>query len=187
MTEQLEVSILAAPLAAIDRRTLSEAWYCALRLARDERSPAAAKVRAQQTAVVNVLARPRNEMLARSCRHPATSPAKPAAAKTTLTYAGWEARNAIARRSSHTPLARRIERVFSKPSAQVKRATFAIGDGRARVHVILQTNGGRATLVAICRPEARVFVARALAQARLILAIRGIGVELETKGVSGCS
>jgi hypothetical protein len=186
MTEQLEVSILAAPLAAIDRRTLSEAWYCALRLARDERSPAP-KVRAQQTAVVHVLARPRNEMLARSCRHPATSPAKPAAAKTTLTYAGWEARNAIARRSSHTPLARRIERVFSKPSAQVKRATFAIGDGRARVHVILQTNGGRATLVAICRPEARVFVARALAQARLILAIRGIGVELETKGVSGCS
>jgi hypothetical protein len=186
MTEQLEVSILAAPLAAIDRRTLSQAWYCALRLARDERG-AAARVRAQQTAVVHVLARPRNQMLARSRRHPATSPAKPAAAKTTLTNAGWEARNAIARRSSQTPLAQRIERVFSEPSAQVKRATFAIGQGRARVHVILQTKGGSATLVAICRPEARVFVARALAQARLILATRGIGVELETKGVLGCS
>ncbi len=30
MTQQLEVSILAAPLAAIDRRVLSQAWYAAL-------------------------------------------------------------------------------------------------------------------------------------------------------------
>ena len=33
MTQQLEVSILAAPLAAIDRRALSQAWYSALHLA----------------------------------------------------------------------------------------------------------------------------------------------------------
>jgi hypothetical protein len=186
MTEQLEVSILAAPLAAIDRRTLSQAWYCALRLARDEGSPATANLGEPETAVVHVLVRPRNKMLGPSRWRPATSPPKPAEAKTTVTYAGWEARNAIAR-SSHTPLAQRIERVFSEPSAQVKRATFSIGQGRARVHVILQTKRGSATLVAICRPEARALVARALAQARLILATRGIGVELETKGVLGCS
>ena len=52
MTQQLEVSILAAPLAAIDRRVLSQAWYSALRLARDDaeaarrtRAPAAARRR----------------------------------------------------------------------------------------------------------------------------------------------
>ncbi len=33
MTQQLHVSILAAPLAAIDPRALSQAWYSALRLA----------------------------------------------------------------------------------------------------------------------------------------------------------
>ena len=38
MTQQLEVSILAAPLAAIDRRALSQAWYSALHLARSDRS-----------------------------------------------------------------------------------------------------------------------------------------------------
>ena len=37
MTQQLEVSILAAPLAAIDRRALSQAWYSALHLARPDR------------------------------------------------------------------------------------------------------------------------------------------------------
>src|SRR6202034_3463065 len=37
MTQQLEVSILAAPLAAIDRRALSQAWYSALHLATPDR------------------------------------------------------------------------------------------------------------------------------------------------------
>ncbi|HEY1429269.1 MAG TPA: hypothetical protein VGF18_06830, partial [Candidatus Tumulicola sp.] len=41
MTEQLRVSIVAAPLAAIDPRALSQAWYSALHLARESRAPLA--------------------------------------------------------------------------------------------------------------------------------------------------
>lgn len=85
------------------------------------------------------------------------------------------------------PLSRRIEQRFSGAQAQPRRATFSLGRGFARVHVVLQSNGNTATLVAICRPELQGVVASALARARLVLAARGIVVDLQTKGSKACS
>ncbi len=184
MTQQLEVSILAAPLAAIDRRVLSEAWYSALRLvcqprqtsaiAPLARSPVAQCVRAYTRNVQERSWRDRVEM-----RRFHTLPTKPS------TTCGDEVRTNISGR--RCALARRIERAFAQPNSHAKRATFSMGRGNARVHIILQTKGECTALLAICRPELRHVVARALAQARLALAARGIGIELRGSGAGECS
>jgi hypothetical protein len=85
-----------------------------------------------------------------------------------------QAGSAIAPNRTGFPLSRRIERTFFRQSAPLRRATFSLGRGRARVHVILQSTASTVTLVALCRPEMRRVVARALAQARWALAARGI-------------
>ncbi len=184
MTHQLEVSILAAPLLAIDRRVLSQAWYAALRLKRDAPPETAGKVRAP--------ARP----------HWAGSPWKSRAAAPL----GARARTIVAARRSSAkeprastdaqsrrlrdvaaprpPLARAIESAFA--ASALRRATFTVGRGNARIHVVLQTKGNRATLIALCSPHLSDAVARALAQARVALAARGIGVELRAQGVRRC-
>jgi hypothetical protein len=187
MTQQLEVSILAAPVAAIDSRALSQAWYSALRLARDGRQtpevrrslarsevaqPAARLEHAEEQsfqADVQVLCRHRRRLTLATC-------------------AGSDERHPIARgRMPRTTLAERIERAFSDLSGQPRRATLSMGRGNARVVVMLQTRGKRAMLLALCRPELRAVVGRALAEARLRLAARGIGVELQAVGGRGCS
>lgn len=187
MTQQLKVSILAAPLAAIDRRTLSQAWYSALRLAREEQSPARVNGCKLDAAFVREPAPRRDEMTVERLRGAATRSPRVAKPTTTVTSGEEEPRKAVARRSLRSPLAQRIERAFSDRRPQLKRATFSIEHGGARVHLILQTRGSSAALVALCRPELRNVVARALAQARFALAARGIGLEVETKGVRRCS
>jgi hypothetical protein len=84
-------------------------------------------------------------------------------------------------------LAERIERTFAKAATAPKRATFSMGRGAARVHVILQTSRTGIVLLALCHPDMRVTVARALAQARVALAARGIGIELRTPEEFVCS
>lgn len=184
MTQQLEVSILAAPLAAIDRRVLSEAWYSRLRLVRSTqqlsaigpsvRLPTSARVRAHEQNVQQ-----RTRRVNREIRRGHLGQEKP-----TPTH-GDEAK--INAQRPRRPLAQRIEHVFGRPSSHPKRATFSIGRGNARVHIIVQTKGERTTLVAICRPEMRAVVARALTQARFALGSRGIGIELRAPEVFPCS
>ncbi|HVA34210.1 MAG TPA: hypothetical protein VNG31_08690 [Candidatus Baltobacteraceae bacterium] len=181
MTRQLDVSILSAPLAAIDRRVLSQAWYSALALARDTRAAA----RAQKPAV---------------CADPAEAAAKtvasefprarraPGAARVALRPAAEPERRAedgVERRAARSSLARDIERIFCRARTQPKRATFTIGGG-ARVHVVLQTVGRRVRLVAICAPRLKGAVSAALSQARFLLARRGIGVDLTMQGENTC-
>jgi hypothetical protein len=183
MTQQLEVSILAAPLAAIDRRALSQAWYSALRLARDGPAAPTPPARPSQNAAVARLGQARSDLGMADTRD-AALPAVHARADrfASLSHA---ASDAGVRRVRLTPLARAIGDAFANPRAPARRATFSMGRGGARIHVILQTNGARTTLVALCRPEIRAIVARALNEARLALAARGI--ELCTKGVRRCS
>ena len=184
MTKQLEISILAAPLAAIDRRVLSQAWYSALRLVREESSSFSVPSRRQRSAFAGPSPVYRRE--------PRTYlrglPARPVdgAEKRSPAFCG-DAEASSARRRAPRSRARAIESTMRGPSYDFKRATFSIGRGSARVHVVLQTKGGRTTLVALCRPELREFVARALAQARLALAARGIDAQLAAKGVGQCS
>jgi hypothetical protein len=181
MTQQLEVSILAAPLAAIDRRALSQAWYSALHLARqDQRLVPARECGPRIVATQNEpklqdetdLCRPR----AAELRGEHFVQIKPLQV-TMQSGAGRISANRVA-----LPLSQRIERRFAHSTSHLRRATFSMGRGAARVHVILQTNGNVATLVALCRPQMRGVVARALAQARLALATRGVLLDCETRG-----
>jgi hypothetical protein len=187
MTQQLEVSILAAPLAAIDRRMLSQAWYSALRLARETtRLPTARPHRGVVVGSPAARQVPKPILTA----HPPRVPVRPPhfSAATSLGVCGDEDWARLRPdRTRRWPLARAIENAFSDPRAKVRRATFSMGRGSARIHVVLQTKGQRAALVALCRPELSGLVARALMQARLALAARGVDVELRAKGVQPCS
>jgi hypothetical protein len=181
MTQQLEVSILAAPLAAIDRRALSQAWYSALHLARQDRRLVPARECGPR-----IVATPKEPKL-----QDETDLCRPRAAELRVEHfvqikplqvtmqsgAGRISANRVA-----LPLSQRIERRFAHSTSHLRRATFSMGRGAARVHVILQTNGNVATLVALCRPQMRGVVARALAQARLALATRGVLLDCETRG-----
>ncbi len=187
MTEQLEVSILAAPLAAIDRRVLSQAWYAALRLGRQALPPSAAissvprpapsrapmrGVRSQRPLSAVTLA-PRTSVL----RSQTTKEARIGE------VVEWK-RSSVAR-APHPRLAGCVE----KPSGdgRCRRATFSVGRGGARILVAMQTRGNRTTLVAFCRPDLSAAVRRALAQVRVALQAHGIDAELREHGGLTCS
>ncbi|HTA37800.1 MAG TPA: hypothetical protein VK760_01930 [Candidatus Acidoferrales bacterium] len=180
-TQQLDISVLSAPLAAIDRRSLSQAWYSALHLARDGSSP---KPAAPRSATVQGSA-PRGVALA--ARPPRTGELVPVNAKTahaTLARGG----GAVERRTPRSPLAGRIERaLFERPSAHA-RSAFAIGEGTGRVVVVLHATGTRVRLIALCSPSLRRTVSRALDQARFALAARGIAMDGGVlEGAPACS
>ncbi len=183
MTHQLEVSILAAPLGAIDRRALSQAWYSALGMASQSAKPravpTAASARAHPLAARRENAAPSLRRNSEILRPPAIRTKRIASAP------GRESATPLHRSAGRGRLAERIERAFSASGGNPKRATFSLGRGSARVHVILQTSAGRTTLLAICRPELRNVVARALSQARIALAARG--VEFCAIGAVACS
>lgn len=178
MTQQLRAGILSAPLAAIDRRALSQAWYSALGYAR-ERTPAVLQCRAAITPSPL-------ERAARACGGRAIAARTPGAAVRVVPLAAGAARDPIAtaassdRRAPASRLARAIERRFAQTPAPPARATFALDGGR--VHVILRSRGGDVRLIALCAPAARVTVARALEEARYALAARGIALGVERIG-----
>jgi hypothetical protein len=182
MTQQLHVSILAAPLAAIDPRALSQAWYSALRLAHDTLAISRAPGRCATAS------RPRATFSTAALREvdPKPAVAAPLGARCARAEMQGVAGDYVKRRAGRVPLARRIERAFAA-STPPQRATFSLGHGAARVHVILQTSGDRSALVALCRPELEAVVSRALAQAGRALAARGIVIEMRARGVARCS
>jgi hypothetical protein len=174
MTDRLEVSVLAAPLCAIDRRALSQAWYSALRLARDGAATTAARTetpaRLERSPREGTTAAPAS----RSYRSQLHWPSSADEIKRVHTVHDPGLTAVADRRAARLPLAQRIERAFLAPGSRLRRATFSIGDGRGRVHVILHSKGDRVALVALCPPALRGVVARALAQVRFKLAARRI-------------
>lgn len=186
MTHQLEVSILAAPLGAIDRRALSQAWYSALRFApqappmQSQSSFDRGRIQAYGGALRGVSPEP--------SRAPNPGAFRPHAIKLkrAANACGRESAAGARNNACRARLAERIERAFGSPATNLKRATFSLGAGNARVHVVMQTVGAQTTLLAICRPELRDVVARALAQARAALAARGVGVEFCAIGAVEC-
>jgi len=177
MTEHVNVTVLCAPVAAIDRRALSQAWYSALRLADRTRSAGDAGARPHDATGASGQSRCEREtppLAERSQRAPAVRNARARIAEAAAATAD--------RRAARSELARRIERTFFETRTPVKRASFAIGEGSARVHVMLARHGERLRLVAICSQRLRPTVARALAQARFALAARGIAIEASVAG-----
>jgi len=167
-SHRLAFDVLTAPLAEIDRRALSQAWYSALHLAAapaaapPPRAPRDLATGGAPPAPVAALGRaPRarvaNARVAAATRKPGVAAA------------------AIDRRSPRSDLARRIERVVARPASAARSASFALRGPYGRVQILLRSHGGRTHVVAVCSAEARADVARALEQARYVLARGGIG------------
>jgi hypothetical protein len=171
MTQQLQVSILTAPVAAIDRRALSQAWYSALHVV-ERPAPAPARAIQPATAPKGDARRVDARLEKKSIVAARTTSVAVAARQKASAVVDWD------RRAPRSLLARRIEQAFVRPApATPVRTTFAIGQGPGRVHVMVQNRNGRVRLVALCLPPMRAAVARALDQARYALAARGIAVE----------
>lgn len=189
MTQQLRASILSAPLAAIDRRALSQAWYSALNLVRRGSPNAAPLAAAHATAPSPAAMGNIRNVAVPEFRSAMSSTTRVAPARTSGKRAAGEGGMGVDRRAPRSALARNLERAFLHPRRPPERSTFAVGDGAARVHVVLQQGkDGRLALVAICAPAQKAAVARALAHARFALASRGIPLDVEaTSGRPSCS
>jgi hypothetical protein len=175
MTQQLQASILSAPLASTDRRALSQAWYSALGYARQAQPPAARAMPAKSP-----VKPPKPAAFARSVSsEPAheRNTAAILAPRTPMRGRGVVAATfGLERRAPRTALAVNIERTFGVAPYSPARATFSVGSDGGRVHVVLQSRGNRMHLIAVCAPKQRAAVARALAQAAFALAPRGIAL-----------
>src|SRR6516162_9538097 len=186
MTQRLEISILTAPLAAIDRRVLSLAWYSALRLAQEDSIPFTCGPGRVRSSASGTLPRWKVSHAAVDRRDVPARAARISRASTLGPCGNAHAKNGF-RRAVRSLVIRASHNGYADSRVSCRRATFTLGRGSARIHVVLQTKGDRTTLVALCRPELRRVVARALAATRLALAARGIGVDLAAQGVRQCS
>jgi hypothetical protein len=162
-THRLEFDVLTTPLAEIDRRALSQAWYSALRLGHESSQPSPAAARPITTPA-----------LARTSTNPSAfrEPRATAAnARVSRTARGREPVAASAeRRAPRSELARRIERIAARPLAPARGAFFVLRGKHGRVQIMVRSQAGRTHLVAVCAPEARLDVARALDEVRYTLA-----------------
>ena len=178
MTQQLGFSVLSAPLAAIDRRSLSQAWYSALHLARDAAPPRALTEHARVLQVPGRNKEPGSVPHARPAHDDPSLEANPRRVESKRVGLAMEAPERRLRRSA---LSRKIECAFLHPAKRCERATFTLEGTNARVHVALQGSGANLRLVAICPPSLRHRVARALEEARYALALRGVACTLDVK------
>jgi len=179
ITEHLEFSVLTAPIATLDRRSLSQAWYSALY---GDGKTACSQTSAAKSRTSSVTA-PREPMVQRSVQFHETSASTATHARAAVCAPrGGD----VERRGPHSPLARKIERAFVHPRSVSRKAAFALDGEHGRVQVILQSRGSQFKLVAICPPKAKAQVARALAQARYTLAMRGIELEAHARERASC-
>ena len=179
ITEQLQFSVLTAPVASVDRRALSQAWYSALY------GTAKPPSQAKRTALPCTQAppsrpQPREDAEKQEAAHHAIARVQ------TPERADRTAGTSPERRAPRSRLARKIERMLLRPRAAAHKTSFSIDAEQGRVHVILHARGAQLRLVAICPPKARAHVAAALAQARYALAARGLDLSAETRGGATC-
>lgn len=176
MTQQLKFSILTAPLAAIDRRSLSQAWYSALHLGRERPVATAGAPSTQgESHCVTALAHERDSST--SVRSLATGGAARAVRTLPLPLADANAD----RRTTRSHLSLKIEEALLNPRTRTRRSSFTIDGTAARVQISLNTTERGVTLIAVCSPSARRAVAKALNEVRYALALRGVCVNVETR------
>lgn len=181
ISEQLQFSVLSAPVATLDRRTLSQAWYSALYGNGEGRAAKhPAPLPSSQSGGFRRSAPEPAQAAAGSPR--AQTRARPHAERDQIQANGAAAE----RRAPRSALARRIERAFLRPRDPSSKASFTLDDDDGRVHVVLHSRGAQVQLIAICPPKARARVAAALAQARYALALRGIDLEADMRAAAAC-
>lgn len=177
LTQPAAFSVLSAPVALCDRRALSQAWYSALHVHKDG---APANVTRRETRAL-VQDEPAHAYIQRT----GFTKNNPEAQKTCLRVGAALAlpgAPANERRILRSKLAQKIERVFLEPKHPPKHASFSLEGARGRVQILLQQTGSHTRIVALCPPEARDLVARALSQARYALALRGMSVQSDIRG-----
>lgn len=179
ITEHLQFSVLSAPIAALDRRALSQAWYSALYGQNGSSKTMRPAPRAALAAARSSAATATPLPCAQTARRDAPS------ARGSVTRAA-QAGNEPERRSPRCALARKIERALLHPRARAGKASFRLEGEHGRVHVLLQSSGAQLKIVAICPPKARASVAAALAQARYALAQRGIALDAQARSEVTC-
>ena len=164
-------TVITMPLAQIDRRALSEAWYRSLHLAVAAPRPAAARA-------------PTSPARAEGCGLPVRGiPAGGHASGRPVAPGARAARErgmppAPERRLAPTPLGRRIERAVAQGTRRPQYGAWTIREGGGRVIVLVRHDGTRARIVAVCAPSLRARVERALAHARFALAAHGVRSEV---------
>lgn len=179
ISEQLHFSVLTAPVATLDRRTLSQAWYSALY---GDGAPAnAAKSGTPQAPDTQPPVVHAGQMAVNA------QPERAHALRAGNAKSAQRVQGAPAdRRAPRSALARKIERAVLRPRGPAHKASFTIEGDHGRVHLVLHTQGTQLKLVAICPPKARAHVAAALSQARYALASRGIDLDAQTRGAVAC-
>ncbi len=181
ITEHLNLSVLSAPIASVDRRALSQAWYSALYGDRNGSSGTGATLQKMQPQSATSVRKPQGRH--KDAAH-GRSPALPTATRRTKASAHWTCD--ADRRTRRSPLAEKIQRTFVRPHRPARRACFDLEGRHGRVQIVLQSHGSRLTLVALCAPAAAQEVARALAQVRYALAQRGIELHAATREHASC-
>lgn len=179
ISEHLEFSVLTAPVASLDRRTLSQAWYSALygeRQTPQQRTETAAPAKRRASSQCEPMVA-QSEMM-----HEADSPAPVRTRVVASASRGGE----VERRGPRSSLARKIERAFLHPKGAARKGSFTLEGEHGRVQIILRSQGLQLKLIAICAPKAKAQVAHALAQARYALALRGIDLEADTREQVSC-
>lgn len=180
ISEELHFSVLTAPIAAVDRRSLSQAWFSALYGTHQRPAGRAAKL---HDASGTALPQPRGtaeEPAPAATAH--TSAADGPKAPVEHTGRGVP----IERRSPRSELAMKIERRLQPTHAPLRGKTFSLDGALGRVRILLQSKGNRHNLIAICPRGAQPQVAAALAQARYALALRGIQLDVRTREEQPC-
>ena len=166
-TEKLGFDVLTAPIAEVDRRTLSQAWFSALHVAGapDSQAPSCPSrvVPPERSQFVEPEPIPRSRSGRSSAvRSPHRRP---------VSTLGADEETSIERRAPRSVLARRIERTLLH--LPMRRAAFTLDIGKGRVHLSVRSDGSRVHLIAVCAPQAREDVARALQQVRFSFTRKG--------------
>src|SRR5581483_12271142 len=181
------VEVLTTQLAWTDRRALSQARYSALHLA--EREPPRPRARTARVEPMRSSAIAAHARTGGAAERPAPQAAQlPAHARASVAQRGESGdprevnpvrerglRSSEERRWAAAAFPRRIERELRGRAG--RDASFTVRCGDRRVHLVVRANEGRTRVVAVCAPDVRPRVERALAHARFALAGRGFRAE----------
>ena len=165
------LTVLSAPLALVDRRALSQAWYSALHLASPPQAAASVTMSAAKSTLREPAQRPTHETPARGAQNVTCGERLPLRERD-ATRGGQSTSVAAERRREPVRLGRQLARALERHVETHEHASVVLRTPSGRVHVVIRADGPRMRDFALCSPALRAGVERALAHARYALAQR---------------
>jgi hypothetical protein len=173
------VAVLRARLPYVDRRALSEAWFSALHLTKDERSSPARR-RANASSVNSTMVPARES----STRNAGPSPRDSVTRRPSRSDGGYTAREL----SKHEERQQRVSPTPRRPMRYPPvRASFQLAIDGGRVQILVRRQGATLHVVALCSARHVELVRRALACADLHLRANGERVESSVRAFDATS